>query len=826
MIFQFNRSVMPQLPFALIVVCMLLVSTGTFAETIEEDVFDNAIGGMTLGAPDGSKQPVTLTGTAIVRVFFPGTGEGSAVDSDGDGLEQVQTQLMSLAMAGPSLFGAIGVGLSSRPSSLGEIEEEANNTVQVLDLPPFARTGAASSGFEVYFEVEMGGSILRATKSLWLATTLHAKPPAHGDIYTSISETPLETQQGEPTGYSLIAPWLHLNPAVEIDNFENTHAQVNLAFPDGSNELITLNGPTSMNVYFEGSTEGSAIDDDGDGLDDVLTEITQMNLSGVCFLGPISIRLNSKQVSVGYIEEIANNTAEVLDLPPFAATGTANSFFDIFVEVEIGGQVLHTKIPKRMAGTISHKPPAPGDLYANCERVELFTEGDTSTGYYLDCIDHELNPPATETDVFEHTIGSMDIKFPDGSIETVFVCGPTIVEVFFEGLAEGTAYDDDGDGLDDVLTRMTQLELTGNSSIFGPIVAHLNPALPSMGGIEETANNTAGILDLPPFTPAGTANSFFDIFLEVEVMGIVLHNETAKHMSTLITHKPPDSANLYMGPAFVDLLNSSGHPTGFQIGQASHRPNPPLEEDTFVNMQGTIKLIMPDASVMTVEVAGSMKQHVYFEGAAEGQATDDNGNGREEVLSEIVEMSLSGNCILGTVQVHVSLLRRSLGLIEETANITPGLLDLPPFTATGTADSFFDIFFEIEAGGIVLHNETAQRIAGVIHHKPQAPGDSYESTEIVPLFEPTGQETEISLGSVFFTPNPDEGEGEMDNFHPADINKDWRIIMSEAIAYLAGWQQGGNPMAYAIRAAYIWQKGEQYLYDGSAVPPMCWILAP
>ena len=47
--------------------------------------------------------------------------------------------------------------------------------------------------------------------------------------------------------------------------------------------------------------------------------------------------------------------------------------------------------------------------------------------------------------------------------------------------------------------------------------------------------------------------------------------------------------------------------------------------------------------------------------------------------------------------------------------------------------------------------------------------------------------------------------------------------MSEAIAYLAGWQQGSNPMAYAIRAAYIWQNGEQYMYDDTLPPPMCWI---
>ena len=48
--------------------------------------------------------------------------------------------------------------------------------------------------------------------------------------------------------------------------------------------------------------------------------------------------------------------------------------------------------------------------------------------------------------------------------------------------------------------------------------------------------------------------------------------------------------------------------------------------------------------------------------------------------------------------------------------------------------------------------------------------------------------------------------------------------MSEAIAYIAGWQQGSNPIAYAIRAAYLWQNGEYYTYDSEEDPPMCWVL--
>ncbi len=62
--------------------------------------------------------------------------------------------------------------------------------------------------------------------------------------------------------------------------------------------------------------------------------------------------------------------------------------------------------------------------------------------------------------------------------------------------------------------------------------------------------------------------------------------------------------------------------------------------------------------------------------------------------------------------------------------------------------------------------------------------------------------------------------------HPADLDTDYRIVLGEAIAYLAGWQQGSNPIGYAIRAAYLWQNGEHYGYDGNLDPPMCWLLVP
>lgn len=60
--------------------------------------------------------------------------------------------------------------------------------------------------------------------------------------------------------------------------------------------------------------------------------------------------------------------------------------------------------------------------------------------------------------------------------------------------------------------------------------------------------------------------------------------------------------------------------------------------------------------------------------------------------------------------------------------------------------------------------------------------------------------------------------------HPADTNADWRLIMNEVIPYIGGWQQGDNPMAYAIRGASLWQNGEYYAFNSDLSCPLCWVL--
>jgi len=110
--------------------------------------------------------------------------------------------------------------------------------------------------------------------------------------------------------------------------------------------------------------------------------------------------------------------------------------------------------------------------------------------------------------------------------------------------------------------------------------------------------------------------------------------------------------------------------------------------------------------------------------------------------------------IPGPVQIRLSAVKRSFGLIEETANSLSGRLDLPPFAPDGTATSFFDVFFEVDIPGFpMLHNEAAARIEGVIRHKPPGSGDTYYKIVPVPLVDPNGQASGIVVKRTRHTPD-------------------------------------------------------------------------
>lgn len=358
--------------------------------------------------------------------------------------------------------------------------------------------------------------------------------------------------------------------AVEIDQFD-FQQEVELITPLGR-ELINTTGTITMHVFFEGPDEGDAYDDDIYYGDEVEIEIVDLSWTDTCpSLGLVELREHPSLYSHGWIAEVTDINTGTLDVPPFAPYGNAADMrMYIYFEVEFNGQVLYTDQPLSLYGTITHKPPGLLSWFSNVERVNLTDANGVTTRSYI-ALGHHWNGPVYEVDPFEFTHVNLEILKVGSGPENVELTGFSSMYVPFGLSGEGYCNDSDGDDLDDVGTEIVALDLTGSSPNLGMVGMRLRNDPRSYGWMNEWTNNTDGILDIPPFALEGSANSFFDIYFEIEIDGEVLHNEEPLHWVQNIHHKPPKSG-LYQDTAGVSLYDASGAPSIYSIGQSSYYP--------------------------------------------------------------------------------------------------------------------------------------------------------------------------------------------------------------------------------------------------------------
>ncbi len=65
------------------------------------------------------------------------------------------------------------------------------------------------------------------------------------------------------------------------------------------------------------------------------------------------------------------------------------------------------------------------------------------------------------------------------------------------------------------------------------------------------------------------------------------------------------------------------------------------------------------------------------------------------------------------------------------------------------------------------------------------------------------------------------------NVHPADLDDDWKMEISEVTSYGSAWKSGATwerppnpiPINYITKAGSLWKSGENYHYDAGADPP-------
>ena len=365
---------------------------------------------------------------------------------------------------------------------------------------------------------------------------------------------------------------MNVGMAIEIDTFENSQCYIELQLPSGATEKIWMTGNSTMQVLFAGAA-GQTGDHNGNGRDDVNSQMTVFNFAGVGpTLGPLYIQLSSTFQINGKMEEQANNTPGTLDVPPFRPTGLCDSFFDIFMEVTMSGQTLHNGAAERLSSVITHEPPGAGDIYENAEVTPLLDAGGNPTVFSLKTTRYRPNPP-TEVDVFNHSRCQLQLTTPEQGVQTIQMTGNSTMRVFFEGLVQGSAQDDNGNGRDDVQTELTQWTFKGNNPAIGLVQLHLSSNGPALGGMEEQGNNTPGTLDVQPFRPTGLCDSFFDIFLEVQLPGQVLHSHSPIHLTETIAHKPPEIGNIWDSQGQVQLYDESNNPTRYSATAMAYEPN-------------------------------------------------------------------------------------------------------------------------------------------------------------------------------------------------------------------------------------------------------------
>ena len=183
------------------------------------------------------------------------------------------------------------------------------------------------------------------------------------------------------------------------------------------------------------------------------------------------------------------------------------------------------------------------------------------------------------TDYFSSSSAVVEIIHPDGSVNSVTLSGTSTI-----ARDPSTIGDPDSDGFETIETEMLMMDLTGNGYTVGPVTFGLSLG-PSIGEFEELANPTPGVMD----TGSGV-DSFFDVFFDITMLGITLHNSAPLRLQTQLAGLVPAAGETYLNVSgTISLLNENGELTGYAIGSFDYTPGEP--DTTAVPEPSTLLLL-------------------------------------------------------------------------------------------------------------------------------------------------------------------------------------------------------------------------------------------
>ena len=171
-----------------------------------------------------------------------------------------------------------------------------------------------------------------------------------------------------------------------VDTTVYDQACVEVTFDAGGN-TTTVRSPGTLTVAVDLASIGDA---DSDGLDEVTVEVIEASVVATDpALGTITIVLSDENIhpaidqrSFGVLEENQNLTPGELDLPPYAASGSAAMRLELFLQATSDSILVpgraHIDTPLILEGTVSANPPAPGDVLVmqNDQPIALLNDSD------------------------------------------------------------------------------------------------------------------------------------------------------------------------------------------------------------------------------------------------------------------------------------------------------------------------------------------------------------------------------------------------------------------------------------------------------------------
>jgi hypothetical protein len=216
--------------------------------------------------------------------------------------------------------------------------------------------------------------------------------PACGTTTTSTSSTslapPTSTTTTTSTSIATTSTTTTTNGDIEVQVFSNACVRVELAQPIAGQAVVFTSGTAEMAI-----DHSTLADADFDGFEEVSAELTEIffSESGTAF-GTITVELADPAIhagvdrrSLGEVEENLNADDGLLDLPPYAISGTAETTFEtVYLQATISGGLAngraHNDVPLEFEGIFRHSPPDPGDVLhlVNSLDVPLLDDSDGS----------------------------------------------------------------------------------------------------------------------------------------------------------------------------------------------------------------------------------------------------------------------------------------------------------------------------------------------------------------------------------------------------------------------------------------------------------------